>query len=71
MSVETDRKHAEYAKHIGAVADCCEKAAEFISSGFIWHKTVEGHDYWSEIDKQLKALAEAARQANGENNDEN
>jgi hypothetical protein len=50
----------EPAKRILVSAPAIDSAIEALPCSFVWSQTPQGRDYWSQVEKNLRAIREAA-----------
>jgi len=50
----------EPAKRILVSAPAIDRAIEALPCSFVWSQTPQGLDYWSQVEKNLRAIREAA-----------
>jgi hypothetical protein len=50
----------EPAKRILVSAPAIDRAIEALPCSFVWSQTPQGRDYWSQVEKNLRAIREAA-----------
>jgi hypothetical protein len=57
---EAEAEPAEPAKRILVSAPAIDRAIEALPCAFVWSQTPQGRDYWSQVEKNLRAIREAA-----------
>jgi hypothetical protein len=57
---EAEAEPAEPAKRILVSAPAIDRAIEALPCSFVWSQTPQGLDYWSQVEKNLRAIRGAA-----------